>query len=130
MLFGSWRTSQSWKLRLLPSSEGIRAAVVQVRWLMGAPAGLKLHAELSALLGGATLTALHWAAALAARLAPLLPWLLGDWSIFSTTTVGHSFTIEWGPGGCVALFRGSGHGAHQACVVIVSRRSAFDAMIS
>jgi N-acetylglucosaminyl transferase component (Gpi1) len=51
---------------------------VQVRWLMGAPAGLKLHAELSALLGGGMLAGLHWAASLAARLAPLLPWLIGE----------------------------------------------------
>lgn len=51
---------------------------MQVQWLMGAPAGLKLHAELSALLGGAMLAALHWATGFAARLAPLLPWLVGE----------------------------------------------------
>ena len=49
-----------------------------VSWLMGAPAGLKLHAELSSLLGGAALTLLRTTGTVYGALAPaLLPRLLG-----------------------------------------------------
>ena len=49
-----------------------------VSWLMGAPAGLKLHAELSSLLGGAALTLLRTTRAVYTVLSPaLLPQLLG-----------------------------------------------------
>lgn len=51
---------------------------VQVVWLMGAPAGLKLHAELAAALGGAALAALQRLMPLYAAAAPLLPMLLGQ----------------------------------------------------
>ncbi len=51
---------------------------VQVVWLMGAPAGLKLHAELAAALGGAALAALRRLMPLYAAAAPLLPMLLGQ----------------------------------------------------
>ncbi len=50
----------------------------QVRWLMGAPAGLKLHAELAALLGGAMLAALHALAAPYAWLVAGLPLIVGE----------------------------------------------------
>ena len=50
----------------------------QVVWLMGAPAGLKLHAELAAALGGAALAALQRLMPLYAAAAPLLPMLLGQ----------------------------------------------------
>ena len=50
-----------------------------VVWLMGAPAGLKLHEELSGLLGGAGLWLLHSTHAMYGRAAPTwLPHLLGD----------------------------------------------------
>ena len=52
---------------------------LQVIWLMGAPAGLKLHAELSSLLGSAALMLLRATRACYAALAPaLLPQLLGE----------------------------------------------------
>ena len=44
---------------------------------MGAPAGLKLHAELAALLGGSALAALHHLAPVYAAAAPALQHLTG-----------------------------------------------------
>lgn len=46
---------------------------------MGAPAGLKLHAELAALLGGAMLAALQWLAPLYVQSAACLPLLIGEY---------------------------------------------------
>lgn len=45
---------------------------------MGGPAGLKLHAELAALLGGAMLAALHALAAPYAWLVAGLPLIVGE----------------------------------------------------
>jgi N-acetylglucosaminyl transferase component (Gpi1) len=50
----------------------------QVVWLMGAPAGLKLHHELSHLYGSASLLWLRWTArAYGTWLVPALPVLVG-----------------------------------------------------
>ncbi len=58
--------------------QGSLGEVLQVTWLMGAPAGLKLHAELSSLLGTAALALLRATRACYAALAPaLLPRMLG-----------------------------------------------------
>lgn len=88
---------------------------MQVRWLMGAPAGLKLHAELSALLGGAMLGGLHWAAALAARLAPLLPWLIGAWPAAARQAATHH--MQRGVTPAAASTGAASHAAAVTCCI-------------
>ena len=57
---------------------------------MGAPAGLKLHAELSSLLGSAALALLRVTRACYAALAPaLLPQLLGGTALAARGCLGH-----------------------------------------
>jgi hypothetical protein len=51
---------------------------LQTVWLMGAPAGLKLHAELATLLGQGLLFALSHLAPVYAMLSDALPMILGE----------------------------------------------------
>lgn len=70
-----------------------------ITWLMGAPAGLKLHEELSGLLGHAALWALHSSAAVySASAAFLLVPLLGDiYHPFVSFAFAHlEIFVSWG----------------------------------